>query len=212
MTVPSLMQNHQRKTYVTQLHKVYTEVQQASIQYMTDRNAVNLREAGLTSAAKIKEFTLNYFKVINDCGTGIQAPCFSESYKNLNGVSSNTKQNWSGASVVTLASGAAIAIDKPNIYSKTVDGITSYYGHMLIDINGPQGPNIGGRDMFYVEFYDDGSIDIEGATPSCKSEGICGGSSLKDIRDTYYNSHCKASTFGAGCFGKILNDNWEMTY
>ena len=31
MTVPSLMQNHQRKTYVTQLHKVYNELQQAAL-------------------------------------------------------------------------------------------------------------------------------------------------------------------------------------
>lgn len=61
MTIPSLIQNHQRKTYVTQLHKVYTEVQQASLQYMADKNAINLREAGLTNSAKMKEFTNNYF-------------------------------------------------------------------------------------------------------------------------------------------------------
>ena len=30
MTVPTLMQNYQRQSYVTQLHKVYNEVQQAS--------------------------------------------------------------------------------------------------------------------------------------------------------------------------------------
>ncbi len=212
MTVPTLMQNHQRKVYVTQLHKVYTEIQQASIRYMTDQNAVNLREAGLTSAAKMKEFTLNYFKVVNDCGTVIKEPCFAESYRNLNGVSTDTNKNWAMASVVTLASGASIVIDAPKVYSTTVDGVTSYYGHLVIDINGPQGPNIGGRDIFYVEFYDDGSIDVVGATPACKSRGICGGSSLKDIRDTYYNSMCKNSWNGAGCFGKILNDNWEMTY
>ena len=55
MTVPTLMQNHQRKAYVTQLHKVYNIVQQASVQYLTDRNAVNLREAGLNSEDKIAE-------------------------------------------------------------------------------------------------------------------------------------------------------------
>lgn len=45
MTVPALLQNHQRKSYVTQIHKVYNELQQAALQYMTDKNAVNLVEA-----------------------------------------------------------------------------------------------------------------------------------------------------------------------
>ncbi len=213
MTVPSLMQNHQRKTYVTQLHKVYNEVQQASLRYMTDKNAVNLREAGLTNAVKMKEFLHGYFKVVNDCETYIKSPCFAESYRNLNGAATSTSNaNWSASSSVTLSSGASILIDNPGTYSKTVNNVTSYYGHMLIDINGLQGPNIGGRDMFFVEFYDDGSIDVLGATPGCKTKGACEGGSLKEIRETYYNSNCQTNALGLGCFGKILNDNWEMNY
>lgn len=212
MTVPTLMQNYQRKTYLTQLHKVYNEVQQASLKYMTDKNAINLREAGLIDAANMKEFTQNYFKIVNNCGTEIKQPCFADSYKNLNGVSTASKQNWDQSSSVTLASGASILIDAPDSYSKTVNGFTSYYGHMLIDINGLQGPNVGGRDMFRVEFYDDGSIDVLGATPECKTKGACDGGSLKEIRETYYNSNCQKNAFGLGCFGKILNDNWEMNY
>ena len=46
MTVPTLMQNYQRQSYVTQLHKVYNEVSQAMVQYQNDRNALNLNEAG----------------------------------------------------------------------------------------------------------------------------------------------------------------------
>ena len=49
MTVPTLMQNYQRQSYVTQLHKVYNELSQALLRYQTDRNAINLAEAGLTS-------------------------------------------------------------------------------------------------------------------------------------------------------------------
>ena len=47
MTVPTLMQNYQRQSYVTQLHKVYNELNQATLRYQTDRNALNLKEAGL---------------------------------------------------------------------------------------------------------------------------------------------------------------------
>ena len=43
MTVPTLMQNYQKKSYVVQLHKVYNELSQALLQYQTDRNALNLK-------------------------------------------------------------------------------------------------------------------------------------------------------------------------
>ena len=87
MTVPSLMQNYQRQSYVTQLHKVYNELNQALIRYQTDSNAVSLREAGLTSISDYGSFFKKYFNVVQDCGT-TQTPCFSASYKKLSGVSS----------------------------------------------------------------------------------------------------------------------------
>ena len=214
MTVPTLMQNYQRKSYVTQLHKVYNEIQQASLQYMTDKNAINLREAGLTSRAAMLEFLNKYFKVVQTCENGdVRTPCFANEYKNMNGNSTiKNLTGWGAAACVTIASGATIMIDYPSMYSITVDGTKSYNGHMLIDINGSQGPNITGRDLFYANFYDDGSIDVNNATPECKKAGVCNGTSLTDIREELFNSQCKSSQYGEGCFGKILNDNWEMTY
>ena len=54
MTVPTLMQNYQKKSYVTQLHKVYNELNQVLLKYQTDKNAINLTEAGLTSTAALQ--------------------------------------------------------------------------------------------------------------------------------------------------------------
>ncbi len=215
LTVPTLMQNYQRKTYVTQLHKVYNELQQASLQYMTDKNAINLREAGLTSRAAMLEFFKNYLKVVQECEEGdVRTPCFASEYRNINGESViNNLTGWGSAACVTLANGATVLMDFPSVYSTTVDNVTSHNGSMLFDINGSKGPNIIGRDLFYAKFYDDGSIDVPGATPECKSLGACGGTSLTDIRENLFNSECVSSTaYGNGCFGKILNDNWEMNY
>ncbi len=212
MTVPSLIQNYQRQSYVTQLHKVYNEVQQASLKYLQDHNAINLREAGLNSRADMSKFLNSYFKVINDCEDYIKEPCFASSYRKLNGTTSAISgQEWNGSSSVMLASGASILIDNPKIYKVTVDDATSYYGHMLIDINGPKGPNIAGRDLFYAEFYDDGSIDGTNATPACKTQGKCNGASLEAIREANYAS-CQTSSAGQGCIDKIINDGWQMNY
>ena len=76
MTGPSLMQNYQRQSYVTQLHKVYNELSQALVRYQNDSNAVNIKEAGLTNQAAIESFVKKYFKVVNDCGE-TKTPCFA---------------------------------------------------------------------------------------------------------------------------------------
>ena len=82
MTVPTLMQNYQRKSYVTQLHKVYNEFQQALVQYQTDKNALNLTEAGLNSQANLNTFVSTYFRVVQTCSNSL-TPCFPDqnSYK-----------------------------------------------------------------------------------------------------------------------------------
>ena len=67
MTVPSLMQNYQRQSYVTQLHKVYNELSQILVRYQNDKNALNLFEAGLNSTAAIQNMLTSYTKVIANC-------------------------------------------------------------------------------------------------------------------------------------------------
>ncbi len=205
MTVPTLMQNHQRKTYVTQLHKVYNELQQAFIQYTNDRNAINLKEAGLNSKAAVKNFFNEYFKVIHECN-GIVDPCFSTSYKNINGEDVEISGGWGYGNCAVIASGSSICMDYPFSYSNS-------YGKVFIDINGSQGPNILGRDAFYLAVFYDGVLDVSGADINCRTTGVCGteGKSLKDIRGTAANCKATVSTTDS-CFGQILNDNWEMTY
>ncbi len=192
MTVPTLMQNHQRKTYVTQLHKVYNELSQALLQYQTDKNAVNLKEAGLTSQAAINDFITNYFKIVQSCEK--TDPCFASAYKHIAGQAGEfTKTNS-----YVLSSGASI---RPRYYPE---------GNILlsfvVDINGQKGPNIIGRDLTVMYIYSNGMIDdyLSDNMPPLTEE----------IRETLFAQSCNSSssTEVYGCFGKILNDNWEMTY
>lgn len=194
MTVPSLIQNHRRKIYVTQLHKVYTEFSQALVQYQTDRNAVNLTEAGLVSQNNFNSLVADYFKIVQKCDSSL-TPCFSENYKTLNGGS----VSFSNATSYVLSSGSSIRF----LVSKQVDKI----GQVGVDINGKQGPNILGRDLFFIAVYKDGTLDdFNGGTGTAPL--------TEELRNNVYNSDCQGSGLvsGWGCFGKILNDNWEMTY
>ena len=205
MTVPTLMQNYQRQSYVTQLHKVYNEMSQGFQQMMTDRNALNLKETGLLNTTEqATEAFKNYFKVVQDCGNNF-SPCFASEYRSTTGSSIKTVEaNWWSSSFV-LADGAAIGLHGLIDYSA---GNVSYpYGYMYVDINGAKGPNITGRDFFLFYYFNDGTLD-DVVTPECKTAEIC--SSTLEVQRVNYS--CVGQTWPAGCFGRILNDNWQMTY
>ncbi|CDE88366.1 TPA: hypothetical protein CPT81_02930 [Candidatus Gastranaerophilales bacterium HUM_20] len=191
MTVPSLMQNYQRQSYVTQLHKVYNELSQAAMQYMTDNNAVNLKEAGLTNAVSIDAFIKKYFKIVKECGTD-GTDCYGKGYKKIDGSTYNPAMQGDTTRSYILANGASISFIPNNI------------AQIHLDVNGAKGPNIIGRDVFALRLYNNGLIDDYCAQAPCS----------KEERETRFNTYCTVNSDGTwwGCFGKILNDNWEMTY
>lgn len=198
MTVPSLMQNYQRQSYVTQLHKVYNELSQAAVQYQTARNAVNLKEAGLNSQTAAEEFIEKYFKIVQKCGD-TQTPCFEEksNYKKLSG---NQLTAWTSPMThYVIASGASIGVR----YNSSYEMICEIY----VDVNGKKGPNIVGRDLFPIFLYNNGVIDDSDFSADITAP------MTRDEREANY-SVCISSEASSwhGCFGKILNDNWEMTY
>lgn len=193
MTIPTLMQNHQRKVYVTQLHKVYNEILQAGQMYLSERNAVNLKEAGLISQEACNDWVLHYFKTIQTCDGKILNPCFSDEYKYIDGSTANfiiegTKYE---ADSFVLANGAAI---RP-LYDKNFsDGI-----FFMVDVNGQGGPNIIGRDAFFMALYKNIIID---------TANLADATAIPPFTEEQRNTADK----NWKPFGQILNDNWEMTY
>ena len=203
MTVPTLMQNYQRQSYVTQLHKVYNESSQVFLRYMTDRNAINLREAGISSQAEMNNVITNYFKITNSCLNPNEVkPCFAaySDYKKISGKALEYWGNNSGAGIgmsYILASGASVRfyyVGRDNLFIS-----------LVTDINGPKGPNILGRDMFDMTIDVNGNIDASGYELPLPL--------TQEQRENAFQNICIAdNTYFGGCFGKILNDNWQMNY
>lgn len=77
---------------------------------------------------------------------------------------------------------------------------------MLIDINTQKGPNIVGRDLFVI------CSDINGLMDECIFEKDKTYPLTSDEREKLYQSCISDANSAGGCFGKILNDNWEMNY
>lgn len=199
MTMPTLISNHQKTVYVTQLKKVYTELSQAAKRAINDNNLVSLDEGKFTSynPNASKEFLNTYFNVVQDCDTSL-TPCFAESYKYINGTAFEA---YEPEAAVSLSSGASISV-RNNAFIYQSDG---YHGYMdlHVDINGAAPPNIVGRDMFYIQLYSDGKV--------------------AEHYDTYLYETIEAQfeqcltgeangAYGRGCFSKIVADGWKMDY
>lgn len=202
MTVPTLMQNYQRKSYVTQLHKVYNEMQQAFTQLMADRNASTLTEAGLKR--NVDSFFKTYLKISKDCGTAM-GDCFASKYGFIEDSKTVSLASATCNKVVTLNSGAVICFDVENGQGESANeenggsqtgSTTDLKGAVAtieVDVNGVQGPNIYGRDYFVMYVDNSGNLkDYE-----YDQNGFTAGSDGGSIN---------------GAFGKIMEDGWEMKY
>ena len=213
MTIPTLMQNHQRKVYVTQLRKFYSETSQALLQYQSDRNAVNLKEAGINSLDGALNFINSTFKILNNCGAD-REPCFAPEYKKLDGTVMTETFCASYSPCMVLANGMSVAI--------YYQGNSNALFQIIFDINGQKGPNIVGRDFFTFYIYNNGVIDDivvskdydYDSDSSVEWDESVQAPLSTEQRENGFENNCKSSAAKAfgGCFGKILNDNWDMTY
>lgn len=186
LTVPTLMNNYQRKGYVTQIRKATFELSQAADLAITDEGKRTLRATSLTSNPS--SFLRKYFRVNLYCGGPTSgAACFASSYGTVSG--GNVTVSCSGG-VVTTA-GYSICMTTASGGEKVAD--------VVVDVNATNGPNIAGRDLFFLDLYDDASVD-EDVSPTQKKNGTIS-------RGT---SNCTST--GEGCYSKLIEDNWEMTY
>lgn len=204
MTLPTLVKNHQRTVFVTQLQKVYNELSQAAEKALNDNNAVSLAETRYNdnNANAARNFLNTYFKVVQECTTSM-TPCFADEYTFMDG---STFDEWGGFSLgesepcVSLASGASICMAGGIGSDERDDGRLDWHGwaQLYVDVNGSQGPNIVGRDLFYMELYSDGKIT---ESYNIDRSDFC--NNVEDYDNTVY---------GIGCLSRIIKDGWKMDY
>lgn len=214
LTVPNVVSNYQRKAFALAAKKNYTTIQEslAELQTVNYRNksmygTVLHQQDGEGLADNVGKFLTEYFNVNKNCGDTAQ-PCFAATYRSINN-GTQTAFRCDGYSV-TLSNGAALCmvpavISKMELFSPAGNKVVEIKVpvKVYLDTNGPDAPNIGGRDMFTFKIYEDFSIDefspdeIKNATAD---------------RDTYFNNNCKTSYIGQGCFSRLISNKWEMDY
>lgn len=216
LTVPNVIDNYQKKSFAIAAKKNYLNIQESLIRLQTE-NYRNKSIFGTTLQKQedqeltdnVGKFLTENFRINNDCGETAQ-PCFAPTYRAIDS-SSETAFSCDGYSV-SLSNGASVCMIPASISHITLSGNATTPGRVVIvknpvtvylDTNGPDTPNIGGRDMFTFNIYEDFSID-EVSPTEIKNATV--------NRNTLFDNNCKTSSVGKGCFNKLIIDKWKMNY
>ena len=202
LTIPALISNYQKKTYVAQLQKVYSSLSNAAKMLMADEMVDNLSDTYLFYEGdedyenSVGRFLKTYFKVVKTCNKldDTLRECIPNDYKTLKGKDAN----YLGFGYCGVLAGGEI------ICMSTFAAFKA--SSIAIDVNGNAGPNVWGRDAFSLSMNSRGEI-----AESCEG-GITN-------TDNFHNNpyYCQDDEvmdigYGIGCFSKIFREGWKMDY
>ena len=216
MTMPTLIQNHQKRSLEVATQKFYSMMSQAVKQYMADEGVDDLRNTPLASdnyedttspeaIASIKNFVTKYLKVVKECDHDANN-CFAPKYKVWNGdepeYNFTDDASWNENRDYVLADGSVIRIGYGSVSGQPIV--------LYVDVNGKKGPNRVGYDLWSMDIFYDGVIDESGVDPELR-RGEWSWATPQEFRQGRFEHQCKGGDYG-GCFGHFLENNFKFDY
>jgi len=209
LVIPGAMKDYKNKVYVSALQDTYAQLSNATLAAMTDEHADNFYEtksSGLSSCSDFNNgtcesglgyFLINYMDAVKyNCGRGSDlciAGASSDSYKTLSGANAGTPAD---KDCVQTAKGATVC----GFYNPA-NSCTS----ILIDVNGKEGPNVTGRDVYVMDIKIDGSIADYGAGNVPGNIGCAASRCSTDGAGTLFDIAC-------GCLTNVMEAGWRIKY
>ncbi len=196
LVLPGFIKEYHKTLYVTKLKKVTELMETAINQACIDNNVsffaqtpyaiLTIASDGSTNGPQ-QSFLDKYFKTVKVAAG--QSP-FSKNYTTLKTGAEETYGFANNNQIATakLTGGEAISLMCGE--NATEDSVRQTNCIFAVDINGPDGPNVTGRDLF--------AIVVDGKT--------------NKLFDGHASTDCGNKRFGYGCFKKLQEDNWEMKY
>ena len=213
LVLPSLISNVNNKAFITHVKNFTTTVQQLATDQLVAHRTNNLANTDFSEPEKL--MSAANFTVTKTCtAANAASDCWqvsSASYRSINnGVSyeaglPSMKSDKDGVTAI-LKNGATVKYIK-------VDNDKAY-GYFAVDVNGTDGPNIVGRDVFGFYISKKGQIlDIEAVTPLSDDDS---GSSDAEI-GSEIQANCLNGASGvdfpeAWCYSLLVRENWKMPY
>lgn len=184
MTLPVFIQKHQEKVLITQLKEAYSILNQATSLTYTDVGYV----------FSYIDF-LKYLKTNKVCEKTYEG-CANKERKNL----TKTKTRYFGGAdtmmlrytYANLSNGAIIRMDNKTLDCSNSLTVNESCGEISIDVNGENGPNSLGQDVFYFYFTKKGLIPFGSREDEKNPFERCINGFVKDEEYEYDGYECTA--------------------
>ncbi len=219
LTVPAVMRNYRNKMFTAALQKTYNQLSDATIAIMNDEHVDDFYETKARSCIKggdgnvngncaegFAYFLDNYLEPIRkDCGKGgnlCVGGLAPDSYKTLSG---NNAGTIGGYYCIQTTRGATIC--------GFFNGNNTCMS-LAVDVNGAEGPNVTGRDLFTMDVQNDGTISdyasgcghlADKPFVTNNSFGCPASNCSNDNAEGIYNKAC-------GCLTRVIEAGWKMEY
>ena len=228
LTLPNLLQNHQKKVFVAQLQRTVNLISNSATALQGDNNAASLSDSYLVAVNNDYKnaqgkFMNTYFKIARDCGNDNIAACLGDTYYSLDRSQSFdlAAKSWPGIGngyfyCVTINTGATVCMTQmyPDDSGSWTDGdgVTHTYSdhglsYVVVDVNGPSGPNTNGRDLFSFDLYSDGRIGNSYASSEYNKQHY-----EDEVSGKYCQDWKSEKGYGGSCFQHIMANGWVMDY
>ena len=223
LTLPTLINRIQNKVLENQTKHFYALFTQALKRYMADQGTDSLSHTPLhysydeenyeqdernyeNAVKETDKFVRSYLKVAHICSTSENIhDCYSEKVSNIAGRTYDY-EIAAGENIYVLMDGYTISMAPPS---------TSTPGVLQVDVNGKKRPNVGGRDIWYLSIFHDGSIDEGGVTPECRKGNGRYCRPVNEIIEDRFQSCIDNNgwnSYGFGCFGHFKANNFKFDY
>ena len=185
MTLPTLNNNVQKRSYEAGAKKAYNTISNAVSMYMADQDTDDLAATPLyNNQDGLRAFVKKYFRVSIDCGNRYYksngASCYAKEFYSMDRKKSFNFSQGQCMQVVALVDGMSMCFDSGHMDDAAGDDDEDVNGDGKVDkddvlksytkdnveiplmvefdINGPNGPNTTGRDIFQVAVSRNGLV------------------------------------------------------
>lgn len=198
MTLPALLQKHEKRQTVIQLKKAYASLSNALISSKYDNGETREWKDTVTASSYeenrewFNKYWRPYLKIVRECETMIKC-----GYKHNNFATLQNRTEYSKYGQTPNLPGYILG-DGIYIFIRPwgYNDVRNFY-LITIDINGPKNPNIIGRDVF--QYMIDVQKGILSGNVNNYNTSNCTKAKIHDVSEAY-----------RVCAAKIMADGWEI--
>ena len=205
LCIPSLMTTINNKNLATQLQNNVASIQQAIGNQKIIKNTKDMTETAFANETDF--YALFQSSKGEKCSASSTVKCWGDNYRIIGGGTFSYEQP--PATAIRLKNGATIGYEQKKLNLSDATQKKNTLGEIFIDVNGPDEPNIVGRDLFGIFVYKDGTLfgNVSTSAGTCDTPSECFNALLKNNYNMpddahYYNTEQDCFEGDGNCPGK----------